>query len=274
MTVLSALTRRGVHLAGSGLLRALGHRVEVWEPEHLPKAGPALIAATHVSYPDFIMVQAAAGARQVRFLARHDAWEHRIAGPILKSLGHIPVDRAAPAGAYLEARRALASGDVVGLFPEAGISYSFTVRALMQGAVALARDTGVPVIPTALWGSQRIYTVGRPVDGVEPPPDWARGRRIDVWFGAPITVAPHADPRAETVRLGERLTAMLEGLQGLPHHRPQPGEAAPWYPAHLGGSAPDLGEAATLDVVPRSAVRPTWGPSAQPHDGLSGGAVR
>ncbi|CAM3336301.1 lysophospholipid acyltransferase family protein [Nocardioides dubius] len=262
----------GVNLLGRAALAALGHRVDAWGEEHLPTDGPAILAATHVSYPDFVMIQAAAlrRRRQVRFLCRHDAWEHPVAGPVLHALRHIPVDRDAPAGAYLAARRALRDGDVVGLFPEAGISYSYTVRALMPGAVSLASETGVPVIPVALWGPQRIYSVGRPVDGVEPLPDWTRRRRIDVWFGTPIRVAPDADVRAETAGLGHRLTAMLEGLQRLPHHLPQPGEAAPWYPAHLGGQAPDRTEAALLDVVPRSAVRPTWGPGCGP-DGVATG---
>ena len=74
---------------------------------------------------------------------------------------HIPVDRQAPAAAYLRARRLLAPGEAVGTFPEAGISYSFAVRPLMRGSAALARETGVPVVPVALWGTQRIYTVGR-----------------------------------------------------------------------------------------------------------------
>ena len=52
-----------------------------------------------------------------------------------------------------------------------------------------------------------------------------------------------------------------EILKRLPHHLPRPGEIAPWYPAHLGGHAPTRAEAAHLDVVPRAAVRPTWGPS-------------
>lgn len=261
----------GINLLGRVALAGLGHRVDAWGEENLPLHGPALLAVTHVSYPDFLMVQAAAlhRRRQVRFLCRHDAWEHPVAGPLLHSLEHIPVDRAAPAGAFLAARRALLDGDAVGLFPEAGISYSYTVRALMPGAVALAAQTGVPVIPVALWGAQRIYSVGRPVDGIEPPPDWSRGRRIDVWFGEPMPVAPDADVRAETAALGDRLTTMLEGLQRLPHHVPASGEQAPWYPAHLGGHAPDRREAQLLDVVPRSAVTPSWGPGVGPDAGAT-----
>jgi hypothetical protein len=42
---------------------------------------------------------------------------------------------------------------------------------------------------------------------------------------------------------------------------PAPGEHAPWYPAHLGGHALTRAGARPHDVVPRSAIRPTWGPS-------------
>ena len=77
---------------------------------------------------------------------------------------HVPVDRAAPAAAYLRARSLLREGEAVGIFPEAGVSTSYTVRALMPGAVALARETGAPLLPMAIWGPQRILTAGRPVD--------------------------------------------------------------------------------------------------------------
>ena len=60
---------------------------------------------------------------------------------------------------------------------------------------------------------------------------------------------------------------MLEEIQQLPEHRPAPGEYAPWYPAHLGGNAPDRAEARGLDTVPRSAVAPTWGPPVLPDVG-------
>ena len=51
------------------------------------------------------------------------------------------------------------------MFPEAGISWSYAVRSLMRGPAALARETGAPLVPVALWGTQRIWSVGRPVDG-------------------------------------------------------------------------------------------------------------
>lgn len=254
---------------GRGALRALAVRVETTGVEHIPTEGPVIIASTHVSYGDALPLALAARSRGrfPRFLARHDVWHPRgLAGPMTR-MQHIPVDREAPAGAYLDARRLLREGQSLALFPEAGISYSFTVRPLMRGTAALARETGAVVVPAALWGIQRIYSVGRPeggeVGGKEPPPDWSRRRRVDLEFGQPLTIGPGEDLAEWTTKLGIRLTELLEGLQTLPHHRPRPGEYAPWHPAHLGGHAPCRTEAAPWDNIPRSAVPASWGPSAR-----------
>ncbi|WP_162598725.1 lysophospholipid acyltransferase family protein [Nocardioides gilvus] len=252
-----------------GAVRALGVRIETRGVEHVPTEGPVIIASTHVSYGDSLPIALAARTRGrfPRFLTRHDVWHPRgLTGPMTR-MQHVPVDRAAPAGAYLHARRLLAEGQSIALFPEAGISYSYTVRPLMRGVAALARETGALVIPTALWGIQRIYSVGRPEGGVlggkEPSPDWTRRRRVDLHFGEPLTVGPGEDLTEWTVKLGVRLTEMLEGLQTLAHHQPRPGEYAPWHPAHLGGHAPCRVEAAQWDNSPRSAVPVSWGPQPE-----------
>ncbi len=255
-------TYRAVNLVGRGLIRALGIRLRPTGLEHLPSDGPVILAMTHVSYPDFVLAERAAIERDryVRFLCRHDVWQP---GPIawgMDRMRHVPVDRAAPADAYLRARRLLGEGEAIGIFPEAGITHSYAVRALMRGTAALARETGAPVVPMAIWGSQRISSVGRTVVGRGPRPDLSRGRLVDVRFGSPLCAARDADLTQWTVGLGERLTELLESLQRLPEHRPAPGEHAPWYPAHLGGQAPDRVEARGLDDVPRAAISPRWGP--------------
>lgn len=244
------------------LLRALRVDLRWHGEEHLPTSGSALLASVHVGYADFVFIARAAGSRSraVRFLCRHDVWHIPVVRRAMTAMRHVPVDRRVPAAAYLQARALLRSGEVVCVFPEAGISYSYTVRSLMPGAVALARETGLPIIPVAIWGSQRLYSVGRPVRGREPRPDLTRGRVVDVRFGAPMVVAADADLTQATVALGHALTEMLEALQRLPEHQPTPGVPAPWHPAHLGGHAPDRREALDYDVLPRSAVPACWGP--------------
>jgi 1-acyl-sn-glycerol-3-phosphate acyltransferase len=266
------LTYRAAVALGRTGMRALGMQVTGIGAEHVPTEGPVLLAATHVSYPDFVFVQEAASSsgRLVRFMTRHDVWHVPGVARAMTAMRHVPVDREAPAGAYVVARRLLRAGEAVCAFPEAGISYSYTVRSLMRGVASLARETGACVVPVAVWGPQRVWSVGMPdARGREPRPDLTRGRRIDVSFGRALDIAPGEDLTDWTRRLGEVLTVQLEELQRLPHHRPRPGEHAPWYPAHLGGHAPTRAEAAHLDVVPRAAIRPTWGPCLPDSGGVT-----
>lgn len=256
------LVYRLVNGLGRVVLLLLGVRVRVVGAENVPRSGPVIVACNHAGYLDFILVEKAVirRGRYLRFLSRHDVWKP---GPIawaMDAMRHVPVDRSVPVAAYLQARSLLRAGEAVGIFPEAGISYSYAVRSMMPGAAALARETGVPIVPAAIWGSQRIATVGIP----EPRPDLTRGRRVDVVFGEPFLVGPEDDLVEMTARLGGLITQLLETLQLMPEHRPAAGEPAPWYPAHLGGDAPTRAVAADHDIVPASAVRPTWGPGWEP----------
>ena len=251
---------------GVGRLALLSLRLDVrWTGlEHLPTSGPVILAANHASFPDFVFVEKAAVSRgrYVRFMTRHDVWDAPGVSFFMDRMRHIPVDREAPAHAYLRARRLLGEGEAVCGFPEAGISYSFTVRPLMPGLVSLARETGVPVVPVGIWGTQRLFSVGDP----EPPMDLTRGRRADLAFGPPMYVGKGDDPVERTHELGHAMTTLLEGLQLLPHHRPRPGEVATWYPAHLGGAAPSRHQAVHLDSVPFNAVLPSWGPDLDAYE--------
>ncbi len=257
-------TYRVVNGVGRLALRALRVDVRWTGGDRVPLVGPAILAANHAAFPDFVFVERAAAARGrfVRFMARADVWDPPLAPWFMDRMGHVPVDRDAPVHAYLRARAALRRGDVVCGFPEAGISYSYTVRPLMPGLVALARETGLPLVPVAVWGTQRFLSVGDP----KPPADWTRGRRADLAFGTPIVVGPDDDLVARTQQLGHALTGLLEQLQRLPHHRPRPGEVATWYPAHLGGHAPTRHRAVHLDEIPFNAVLPTWGPDQDAYD--------
>lgn len=247
---------------GHALFGALEVRRRWRGLEHLPATGPVVLAANHISFPDFLFVGEAALERErlVRFLCRHDMWEQPVVGRAMTAMQHVPVDRQAPAAAYLAARRLLRAGEPVCVFPEAGISHSYTIRALMPGVASLARETGAPVVPVVSWGQQRLWPVRRQVGEPSPRPDLRRGRVVDVVFGEAFDVPADADLTAVTTDLGHRLTTLLEGVQSLPEHRPRPGERARWHPAHLGGTAPTREEARGLDVVPRTAVAPTWGP--------------
>jgi len=256
---------RSVIHSGRALLRALRLTVRSSGQEHVPSDGPVVLAANHASFPDFLFIgQALLGRRLARFMCRADIWETRLPGkPVgrgMEAMRHIPVDRQAPAAAYLRGRALLREGEAVCVFPEGGISAAYVVRAMMPGAVALARETGAPLVPVSVWGGQRVWPQRRAADAPFPKPDLSRGRIVDVHFHEPVLVPPDADVADTTRDLGHLLHEGLEELQALPEHRPRPGEYAPWYPAHLGGHALDRAESFALDGMPRAAVTPTWGP--------------
>ncbi len=255
--------------AGRLAIAALGVRMRIEGEEHIPLSGPVILASNHAAYVDFVPLAAAVAQRrrEARFFVRFDFWHPPGLSRPLTAMKHIPVDRRAPAAAYLQARGLLRAGEVVSNFPEAGISYSFTVRSLMKGTAALAQETGAVVVPVAIWGQQRIYSVGRPRKGTTNRHDLTRGRTVDLLCGPPMRIGPDEDLTEWTRRLGAVMTELLEELQKRPEHLPQPGEYAPWYPAHLGGHAPDRAEAEQWDVVPNAALRPTWGPVADQSDG-------
>src|SRR4051812_34659208 len=142
------------------VFRLFRFRFDVRGQEHVPASGGAVICSNHVSFLDFTFLGLAAlpQHRMVRFMAKASVFGHRLSGPFMRAMQHIPVDRAAGAAAFDTAVRALKDGQVVGVFPEATISSSFTVKDLKAGAARMAVDAGVPILPAAVWGGHRIAT--------------------------------------------------------------------------------------------------------------------
>ena len=182
----------------------------------------------------------------------------------MTGMRHVPVDRAAPAAAYLRARQLLARGRGRGHLPRGRdllLLHGAGADARRRGA--RARDRGTGACRPASGASSGSGASGREVAGRKPRPSLRRGRPNDLVLG-PADARPARRRRRGPGPPGSARCSpgMLEGLQARPHLRPAPGEHAPWYPAHLGGHAPDRRSALALDVVPRTAVAPTWGPAA------------
>src|SRR5690606_20168842 len=104
---------------------------------------------------------------------------------LMRNMKHIPVDRAAGSHAYDAAVEALQRGELIGVFPEGTTSRSFEVQQIKAGAVRLAQEAGVPLIPVAVWGAHRILTKGAKGKARERV-----GVPVYVAIGEPMTVAP------------------------------------------------------------------------------------
>ncbi|QLQ37457.1 lysophospholipid acyltransferase family protein [Micromonospora robiginosa] len=229
--------------AAKTMFRALDLRLDVRGSEHVPTTGGAVLASNHVSYLDFIFCGYGAyeSRRLVRFMAKESVFRHRVSGPLMRGMKHIPVNRAAGAGSYAAAVGALRRGEVVGVFPEATISRSFTVKDLKNGAARMAQEAAVPLLPVALWGTQRLWTKGRPRTLTR------RHTPITILVGEPMDPAAYPDATVLTAELRTRLSALVDRAQRDYPEQPAGPDDAWWQPAHLGGGAPTPEQAAELD---------------------------
>jgi len=240
------LTYPSVILAAKGAFRLLGQRITLTGTEHVPRSGGVLLACNHISYVDFVYGGLAArpARRLVRFMAKRELFDHRISGPLMRSMHHIEVDRGSGVASYRSALEYLRGGEAVGIFPEATISRAMELKEFKTGAVRIAAAAGVPVLPVVLWGTQRLLTK-------DHPRDLSRGRAITVSVGAPLHPTG-ADPVAETAELKAAMSTLLDGaIRTYPDAHLQPG--AWWVPASYGGTAPTLEEATRLDAEEKRA---------------------
>lgn len=241
-------------IAGVRLMfRALGLRITVLGGEHIPRQGGAVLASNHVSYLDFTFVGLAGRGRGrfVRFMSKEAVYDPPLVGAVMRAMGHIPVDRSNGVAALRSGVRKARAGEVVGVFPEATISLSYTIKETKPGAAAIAIWEQVPLVPVVVWGSQRILTTG---------PKWSlrRGKALTVLVGEPMHPAPDADPYAVTRDLSHRLEALLE--QAMDDYPDAPRSPADrwWLPAVRGGAAPTravAGELERASMVRREARR-------------------
>ena len=159
--------------------------------EHIPRHGPLLVAANHISYFDPLVAALAIdnAGRRPRFMAKAELFRSPLLRPFLEGTRQIRVERGSGSTAPVDqALAALRDGQVVVVYPEATITRNedFSPMQAKTGIARLALASEVPVLPFATWGTQAVWRrgnhslkFGRPI--------WARA-------GAPIDVSGFADP--------------------------------------------------------------------------------
>lgn len=225
-----------VIMAAYGSFAMLNLKIDLAGGENVPKAGGAVLASNHVSYLDFIFCGFACrpSNRLVRFMAKKSTFDNKVSGPIMRSLHHIPVDRAAGADAYATAVDRLRSGEIVGVFPEATISESFELKDFKSGAARMAAEAGVPLIPMITFGAHRLWTKGH-------PRNMERGVAVSLTVGEPFQPGPDDDLDEVMAELKRRMGVLLdETLDRYPQRPDQDGQW--WWPARRGGGARTLEE--------------------------------
>ncbi len=220
-----------VIVAIKSLWKYLGLKFDFEGEENIPRKDGAILAINHVSYLDFAITGTAAlpAGRYVRFMAKKEVFDNKLAGPLMRGMHHINVDRSNGSASFVAALRALKAGEIIGIFPEGTVSTSFEIKGLKSGAVRLAMGAGVPIIPTIIWGSQRIWTKGVKRDLRR------KSYPVTVCFGEPIFYERGDDVEACELNLRETLLGMLHQVQD---NYPDSHVGQRWAPARLGGTAP------------------------------------
>ena len=192
----------------------LVYRYQVTGDEQIPGDGPAVVVANHVSFVDAVLLMAAS-PRPIRFIMDHRIFRVPVLGWLFRLAKAIPIapqkeDPATYQRAFDEAAQVLREGDLLGIFPEGGITRDGQLQPFKGGVVKIleqARADGlsVPVVPMALtnlWGSffSRIEK-----DGAMTRP-FRRGMfsRVGLNVGAPVP-AGQATPELLQARVGELL---------------------------------------------------------------------
>ena len=138
----------------------MGFTRPIWRGgENIPKSGPVLLAANHISFADPITLTAftLAQGRVPRYLARANLWQTPVVRWVMKGGRHVPVRRGtiSASDAYYAGVESLAEGNCLVLFPEGTYTKDpdgWPMRG-KTGIAKLALATGTPVIPVAHWGT-------------------------------------------------------------------------------------------------------------------------
>jgi 1-acyl-sn-glycerol-3-phosphate acyltransferase len=237
-------TYRPIVGVARGVFAGLGIRFDIVGEQNIPLTGGALLAMNHTSFLDFALGGKPAdlrGKRLVRFMAKDSVFSHPVAGPLMRGMRHIPVDREHGSQSFRDAVRYLKAGELVGIFPEATMSRAMDVKDIKTGAVRIAIAADVPLIPMCILGGARILSYGHR--------DLSRGVTVAITVGEAMHPKRGEDTDALTEQLRSRMRELLDETVAR-----YPYEGSPWWiPARLGGSAPTLEEAEVLDEEARAA---------------------
>jgi acyl-[acyl-carrier-protein]-phospholipid O-acyltransferase/long-chain-fatty-acid--[acyl-carrier-protein] ligase len=167
-------------------------RIRVSGQHRIPKTGPALLVANHISFVDGLVVNEAA-PRNVRFMIWKPYYEHRAFHWLLRLAKAIPVGTSGPRdmlAAIAAAREQIKQGHVVCIFAEGGITRTGHVQPFKRGLERIVQGLDVPVIPVymdRLWGSIFSFAGGKLFAGFPHVP-----YPVTVKFGDPVPAGASA----------------------------------------------------------------------------------
>ncbi len=231
---------RALEITAGTLVRLQGMRRSYTGLEHIPRTGGFVLTVNHTAYTDFLAP--ALGlyrvGRRARFMVKSEMMDVAFTRFLVHQTRAVPVDRSAGAEAFAAAVDSLRAGHAVVVYPEGTISRSFELKEFKTGAVRMAAEAGVPVVPSVQWAAQRQWSKGtrRRIGYARIP--------VHVAYGAPLHIPPDADAVAATAQLRAVTDELLREVQA---GYPDAPAGADWLPARLGGAAPTPDEALVIE---------------------------
>ncbi len=144
---------------GFPVVRALANAIfpmRVEGLEHLPRSGPFIVVADHVSWYDPPAIEFALG-EPIRFMGKRELFVVPVLGFVLRATGSFPVRRGERDRRALEvALRVLAAGQPLGYFPEGTRSRDGVLHRARPGIAFLARRSGAPLVPVGVSGTPEM----------------------------------------------------------------------------------------------------------------------
>jgi 1-acyl-sn-glycerol-3-phosphate acyltransferase len=178
-------------------LRAI-YRIRVEGLEHVPKKGPAIIAANHLSFMDSFFIPLVIKWRKVTYLAKADYFKSWKTAWFFRSVGQISTEREGgrksqqALGIALEVLR---DGNLLGIYPEGTRSPDGRLHRGRTGVARLALASGVPVVPCGVTGSDEVMPKGRRF------PRLSGRLEVRVRFGPALDLSQYAGKERDRVAL-------------------------------------------------------------------------
>ncbi|MGD0390489.1 MAG: lysophospholipid acyltransferase family protein [Tepidisphaeraceae bacterium] len=188
----------------AGIYSRAFHRTRLVRPCRLPTKGPAILVCNHVSSIDPILLQSFS-PRLVRWMMAKEYFDYKSMRWLYQTMGVILVQRSGrDLAATRAAMRVLASGYVLGVFPEGRLETTRDLIPFQSGIGLLAVKTRAPVYPAFLDGTQRNREM---VEAVLTP------SVASIAFAPPVDFADLTDSKAGVLEATRRIQAAVEALR-------------------------------------------------------------